>query len=115
MVELVSGPGNFDWLGGRILLNVLRCECNVDSVFPDNDAFDPIKQDVRGNVLFLQLLSYRGADEGFDLWRRNPRDSPGLMLSATQSRADVKPIANAVLARKARAHAIAFVVKELAT
>ena len=62
----------------------------------------------------LEPFAERGLDQTFDLRRRNSRDGAGLVRSAAQRGADVEAIANAVLAGKARSHAVALVIKELA-
>ena len=75
------------------------------------DCFDVFKNPVFGQ---LKLLNKRDLHKTFDFWRRDPRDGAGRMPSTTHCGADVEPIAHAVLAGKARPHAVALVVKELA-
>ena len=59
-----------------------------------------------------EMLSNGFRDDAFDLAGRYSRDRTGLVLSAAQGRADIEPVPDAVLAGKARAHAIAPVVEE---
>ena len=54
-------------------------------------------------------------DDLLDRCGRNPRYGPGTGLSsAQQRRADVKPIAHAVLGRKAWTHEVTLVIEQLA-
>ena len=97
---------------------VIGCEGDADKALADDDALDPFDVDpfryglVRG-IRGREVLSNRLLYNALDVVGGYSRDRAGRVFSPAQSHTDIKSVAAAILARKARAHAIALVVKSL--
>ena len=92
---------------------VIGFEGDADKALADDDALDPFRYDLVRGICGREVLSNSLLHNTLDVAGGYSRDRTCLVLSPAQSRTDIKSVADAILARKARAHAIALVVKGL--